>query len=387
MPEAPPHHVRDPLLPRAGDYLREAIAQRARPDRRTLGAARRRRLRPGARGRTSSPRSTTRAIRYVRNEANLGPRRQLERVRPARHRAAGSPCCTATTACCRTTPHACWPPPSAQPDVTALFTDAVDIDAGRRAHHARWPTSSRACSRDARTTTRWPATTTWPGCCAGNYIVCPTMCLRRELVGPAPFDASLRFVPDWEFTTRVLMEGGRAVRACATPLLEYRRHGGSETSLQTEDASRFVEEIAFLRAAGRGGRVAGWAGRRGRPAAAITVRGHLLVLRRSGPGPRPARRRPRQVAPAALRRTTRGRRRRGASGGSWSRPPGVRVDDPDPQQRQEQAGHHGLAARATRPSKAGVAERTAVGGSSRAEAAVAPPSTDETPARPGRAGR
>ena len=103
------------------------------------------------------------------------------------------------------------------------------------------------------------------------------MCLRRERVGTAPFDASLRFVPDWEFSTRVLMEGGRLF-AVRTPLLEYRRHGGSETSLQTEDASRFVEEIAFLEQRRAELAAMGWTASATSARRRVTVRGHLLVL-------------------------------------------------------------------------------------------------------------
>lgn len=163
-----------------------------------------------------------------------------------------------------------------QPGVTALFTDAVNIDG------AGAPTRTLADVVKGLLPRRkgdhvLSGDDDLAGLMAGNYIVCPTMCLRRDLVGDAPFDASLKFVPDWEFTTRVLMEGGRLF-AVRTPLLEYRRHGGSETSLQTEDATRFVEEIAFLeeRAASLGSM--GWTASARSARRRITVRGHLFVL-------------------------------------------------------------------------------------------------------------
>jgi hypothetical protein len=114
------------------------------------------------------------------------------------------------------------------------------------------------------------------GLLRGNYIVCPTLCLRRSLVGEAPFDATLRFVPDWDFTARVLLEGG-SLWAVREPLLEYRRHAGSQTSILTEETSRFTEEIAFLQ------EMAQLTAARGLPrssraaARRLTVRGHLAV--------------------------------------------------------------------------------------------------------------
>lgn len=163
----------------------------------------------------------------------------------------------------------------AHPDVAAVFTDAVNIDGDGS------PTKTLA----DRVKERMPRPSgdhrlrgddDLAGLLRGNYIICPSLCLRRDLVGDEPFDASLRFVPDWHFTTRMLMEG-RALYSVRTPLIEYRRHSGSQTSHQTEDASRFEEEISFLR------RVAAEAEERGLPRSAVmatrrvTVRGHVAV--------------------------------------------------------------------------------------------------------------
>ena len=163
-----------------------------------------------------------------------------------------------------------------EPGVTALFTDTVNIDG------AGAPTRTLADVAKGLLPRRkgdhvLAGDADLAGLLAGNYIVCPTMCLRRDLVGPAPFDPLLRFVPDWEFTTRVLMEGGRLF-AVRTPLLEYRRHGGSETSLQTEDATRFVEEIAFLERRAAELEPMGWTASARSARRRITVRGHLFVL-------------------------------------------------------------------------------------------------------------
>jgi glycosyltransferase involved in cell wall biosynthesis len=109
---------------------------------------------------------------------------------------------------------------------------------------------------------------------AGNYIVCPTLCLNREAVGPAPFDPRWRFVPDWAFTVGLLL-GGATLHSVREPLVEYRRHGTSQTSLQTRDASRFVEEIAFLGEMADRAQALGWSASERAARRRISVRGHL----------------------------------------------------------------------------------------------------------------
>ncbi|WP_159081344.1 glycosyltransferase family 2 protein [Nocardioides sediminis] len=163
-----------------------------------------------------------------------------------------------------------------EPDAAVVFTDAVNIDGDGRPTRTLADVAKGLLPR-RREDHVLSGDADLAGLLAGNYIVCPTMCLRRDLVGEAPFDASLRFVPDWELTTRLLMEGGR-LAAVRTPLLEYRRHGGSETSLQTEDASRFVEEIAFLRRREEQLAALGWSASARSARRRTTVRGHLAVL-------------------------------------------------------------------------------------------------------------
>jgi glycosyltransferase involved in cell wall biosynthesis len=110
---------------------------------------------------------------------------------------------------------------------------------------------------------------------AGNYILCPTLCLDRERLGTAPFDTRWRFVPDWAFTVGLLLEG-ETLHSVRQPLLEYRRHATSQTSKQTVDASRFTEEIAFLdemaELAGRNG----WSASERAARRRVSVRGHLV---------------------------------------------------------------------------------------------------------------
>ncbi len=110
---------------------------------------------------------------------------------------------------------------------------------------------------------------------AGNYILCPTLCLNRGKVGPAPFDGRWRFVPDWAFTVGLLLED-ETLHSVREPLLEYRRHTSSQTSLQTVDASRFVEEIAFLEEMAERAARRGWSASERAARRRVSVRGHLV---------------------------------------------------------------------------------------------------------------
>jgi glycosyltransferase involved in cell wall biosynthesis len=110
---------------------------------------------------------------------------------------------------------------------------------------------------------------------SGNYVFCPTLCLNRELVGPAPFDTRWRFVPDWALIVGLLLDG-QTLHSVREPLLEYRRHPASQTSLQTVDASRFVEELTFLDEVDTRAAALGWPASARAARRRISVRGHLV---------------------------------------------------------------------------------------------------------------
>lgn len=111
---------------------------------------------------------------------------------------------------------------------------------------------------------------------AGNYIVCPTLCLRREVVGPDPFELRWRFVTDWAFTCEQVLRG-HELFGLEEPLLEYRRHAEQQTSVLGRDASRFEEELAFLDEIGRRTAARGWTASTRAARRRVTVRGHLAL--------------------------------------------------------------------------------------------------------------
>jgi glycosyltransferase involved in cell wall biosynthesis len=126
---------------------------------------------------------------------------------------------------------------------------------------------------------------------SGNFVYCPSLCLRRDAVGSEPFDVQWRFVADWDFTVRQLIEG-RVLVGIDEKLLEYRRHASQTTARMTLDAGRFTEELGFL------SQMARVADDRGFPRAAraarrrVATRAHVALsaaLDLAGGRPAPAR--------------------------------------------------------------------------------------------------
>ena len=79
----------------------------------------------------------------------------------------------------------------------------------------------------------------------GDFVMCPTLAWRRQRLGARRFDPAWKQVQDLDLLARLLLDGeeiaGTRRRAYA-----YRRHAGSATALQTEDLSRFEEEVALM---------------------------------------------------------------------------------------------------------------------------------------------
>jgi glycosyltransferase involved in cell wall biosynthesis len=92
---------------------------------------------------------------------------------------------------------------------------------------------------------------------AGNFIMCPTLCLRKSVIGSRRFSAGWRQVQDLEFTSRLLMEGDCLVGSRRVGYA-YRRHPGNATALQSESLLRFEEEFALFEEVEGRARELGW---------------------------------------------------------------------------------------------------------------------------------
>ena len=106
----------------------------------------------------------------------------------------------------------------------------------------------------------------------GDFVMCPTLCWRRPVLGARRFDARWRQVQDLDLLARLLLDGesivGSRRRAYA-----YRRHAGSATALQSESLLRFDEEFALYAQLADEARARGWA-----PAARVAERAAIVRL-------------------------------------------------------------------------------------------------------------
>jgi glycosyltransferase involved in cell wall biosynthesis len=101
---------------------------------------------------------------------------------------------------------------------------------------------------------------------AANFIVCPSLCYRRSVLGTRRFDPRWRQVQDLDLTSRLLLDGDVLVGTRRVDYV-YRRHDESATSKQSETWLRFDEEFALFdevaaRASARGWETAARVARR-----------------------------------------------------------------------------------------------------------------------------
>ncbi len=109
----------------------------------------------------------------------------------------------------------------------------------------------------------------------GDFIMCPTLCFRKSLLGDRRFSEGWHQVQDLELISRLLMEGETLVGSRRVAYA-YRRHPGNATALQSENLLRFDEEFQLFEAIAKQAEALGWqrAARIARRAAIVKL--HLL---------------------------------------------------------------------------------------------------------------
>lgn len=78
----------------------------------------------------------------------------------------------------------------------------------------------------------------------GNFIMCPTVCYRRQRIGARRFDPHWKFVLDLDFFTRLLGEG-ESIVVLPEVAYAYRRHTSNTTVAYTANLLRFREEVSL----------------------------------------------------------------------------------------------------------------------------------------------
>lgn len=109
-----------------------------------------------------------------------------------------------------------------------------------------------------------------------NWIFCPTLCYRREVLGEPPFEVKWRFVPDLAFLADALLKGYEVV-GTGDIAYRYRRHGLNQTSQLTRELTRFDEELQLYGELVRLASSIGWRRSASTARRAVVLRLHLVV--------------------------------------------------------------------------------------------------------------
>ena len=78
----------------------------------------------------------------------------------------------------------------------------------------------------------------------GNFIMAPTLCFRKSVLGARRFPEGFKFLMDWELTTKLLLDGDTLV-GIPEYAYRYRRHEENATLKYTRTQLRFREESEY----------------------------------------------------------------------------------------------------------------------------------------------
>ena len=131
-----------------------------------------------------------------------------------------------------------------QPDAVAFYCQAEIVgpdsqqvfslpDLVKGVHKSLHP-AGRCC---------WPGEPGFRALLWGNFIICPSLCFRKSVLGARRF-SDRRFVLDWDMTTQLVLDGETLV-GLPDRSFRYRRHTGSATSELTRNQERFLEESDY----------------------------------------------------------------------------------------------------------------------------------------------
>ena len=76
----------------------------------------------------------------------------------------------------------------------------------------------------------------------GNFICCPAVSYNLERLSDFQFDTSLKMVVDWDAWERIMKRQGK-IKFISKQLMVHRIHEDSETTANTENQNREVEEF------------------------------------------------------------------------------------------------------------------------------------------------
>lgn len=164
----------------------------------------------------------------------------------------------------------------AHPEAVAVFCGARIVDGGGRSRFSLADAVKPLFAAGLGEPMRLAGESALRRVMAGNFIMCPTLCFRRERLGARRFAPRWRQAQDLELTSRLLLEGDTLVGTRAVAYT-YRRHRESATEQQSESLLRFEEELALFAEVAERASERGWRRAAGTARHAAIVRLHLLV--------------------------------------------------------------------------------------------------------------
>jgi len=160
------------------------------------------------------------------------------------------------------------------PRAVALFTGAVVIGAHGRRRRSFQDDIKRVFVPSATGDLVLSGEPALRAVMRGNFLVCPTLCWRRSVLGERRFDPAWNQVQDLELVARLLL-CGETLAGSMAPAYAYRRHDASATARQTVNLLRFQEEFELFDRVADGARDRGWRRAERTARAKLILRLHL----------------------------------------------------------------------------------------------------------------
>lgn len=132
----------------------------------------------------------------------------------------------------------------AHPDAAALFCRAQIIDGRSTPHFSLADVVKGFLNPSQRHEMVLAGEPGMRAVLRGNFIMAPTLCFRKRVLGDRRFSADFRFVLDQELTCALLLDGDSLVGLPAR-CYRYRRHDDNATEHLTRTTVRFHEESEF----------------------------------------------------------------------------------------------------------------------------------------------
>lgn len=111
----------------------------------------------------------------------------------------------------------------------------------------------------------------------GNFIFCSGICFKRRNGQFSKFSENLRFVPDYQLSFDLVLDG-REIAGSRAKLCRYRRHGNQATTKLESEKLRFTEEIDLYRYINAVAKNNGWGKAAGITVRCTSLRLHLLLF-------------------------------------------------------------------------------------------------------------